>query len=268
MQQTQPQQHKPVRRAEIRIRRREACRPPEPSSTFHLYRAAPDTLPRGIWFWWSSRVPPTRAAPLALPERLRTCQIQQRVCGLIRATLQHCNPTLNEPLNWGWNYSVHNNTHHQNTPKVITDATCTNEVMQPIKKFKCIIHPVFVIKQYAVYTIYYWAVCSILVLHFKHSHRWQTLLPAISQKALQDVRGAGRPEHRPLHATILKIIAVNLMRAEPLFDSLLDAVILGEPDRTWTRRETVIHEVHRVLQQTHKKIVRYQSHTKNCICHH
>lgn len=88
------------------------------------------------------------------------------------------------------------------------------------------------------------------------------LLPAITQKALQNVRGAGRPEHGPFHTTILKIIAVNLMRAEPLFDSLLDAVILGEPDRTRTRRETVIHEVHRVLQQTHKNCVRYYTHKK------
>ncbi len=46
--QTQAQQHKPVRRAGIRIRHRAACHPPEPSSTSRLYRAAPDTLPPGI----------------------------------------------------------------------------------------------------------------------------------------------------------------------------------------------------------------------------
>lgn len=71
--------------------------------------------------------------------------------------------------------------------------------------------------------------------------------PAVSQQALQDVRGSWRAEDRPLDASVLEVAAVDLMGAEPLLDSLLDAVSLREAHRARSRGKAVVHKVHRVL---------------------
>ena len=73
--------------------------------------------------------------------------------------------------------------------------------------------------------------------------------PAVPEQALQDVRGPWRAEDGPLDAPVFEVAAVDLMGTEPLFDSLLDAVALGEAHRARTRGETVIHEVHSVLKR-------------------
>lgn len=77
--------------------------------------------------------------------------------------------------------------------------------------------------------------------------------PAVSQQALQDVRGPRRSEDGPLDATVFEVAAVDLMGTEPLFDSLLDAVSFGEANGARSRRETVIHKVHSVLNRSDKE---------------
>lgn len=79
------------------------------------------------------------------------------------------------------------------------------------------------------------------------------LSPAVPQKALQDVGGPRRAEDGPLDAPVFEVAAVDLVGTEPLFDSLLDAVPLGETYRAGSRRETVIHEVHGILQEEEEK---------------
>lgn len=65
---------------------------------------------------------------------------------------------------------------------------------------------------------------------------------------MQDVRGPRGAEDRPFDAPVLKVVAVDLVRAEPLFDSLLDAVALGEAHGLGAGREAVVHKVHHVLK--------------------
>lgn len=72
--------------------------------------------------------------------------------------------------------------------------------------------------------------------------------PAVTQKSLQDVRWARRAENRPLHPTVSEVAAVDFLGTKPLFDPVLDAVVLREAHGLWTRRETVIHERHCVLK--------------------
>lgn len=71
--------------------------------------------------------------------------------------------------------------------------------------------------------------------------------PAVPEQALQDVRGPWRAKDGPLDASVFKVAAVDLVGAEPLFDSLLDAVALGEAHGARSRGKTVIHKVHGVL---------------------
>ncbi len=71
--------------------------------------------------------------------------------------------------------------------------------------------------------------------------------PAVSEQALQDVRGPWRAEDGPLDASVFEVAAVDLVGTEPLFDSLLDAVTLRETHGARSRGETVIHEIHSVL---------------------
>ena len=59
-----------------------------------------------------------------------------------------------------------------------------------------------------------------------HTYKTHHHPPAVSQESLQYVRGAGRPEHTPLDTTLFEVVAVDLVWAEPLLDSLLDAVTL------------------------------------------
>ncbi len=66
---------------------------------------------------------------------------------------------------------------------------------------------------------------------------------------MQDVRGPWRAEDGPLDASVFKVAAVDLVGTEPLFDSLLDAVALGEAHRARSRGEAVIHKVHSVLSK-------------------
>lgn len=73
------------------------------------------------------------------------------------------------------------------------------------------------------------------------------LSPAVPQKPLQDVGGPWRAEDRPLDAPVFEVAAVDLVGTEPLFDSLLDTVPLGETYGAGSRRETVVHEVHGIL---------------------
>lgn len=76
--------------------------------------------------------------------------------------------------------------------------------------------------------------------------------PAVSQQPLEDVRRSRRAENGPLDASVFEVAAFDLVGAEPLFDSLLDAVALGEAHRTRPRGETVVHKVHRVLIEGEK----------------
>lgn len=71
--------------------------------------------------------------------------------------------------------------------------------------------------------------------------------PAVPEQALQDVRGSWCAEDGPLDASVFEVAAVDLMGTEPLFDSLLDAVALGEAHGARSRGETVVHKVHRIL---------------------
>ena len=73
--------------------------------------------------------------------------------------------------------------------------------------------------------------------------------PAVSEQALQDVRGPRRAEDGPFDAPVFEVAAVDLVRAQPLLDSLLDAVAFWEAHGARSRGETVIHKVHRVLKQ-------------------
>lgn len=73
--------------------------------------------------------------------------------------------------------------------------------------------------------------------------------PAVSKESLQDVGGPRCAEDGPLDTPIFEVAAVDLMGPQPLFDSLLDAVALGEAHRARSRGETVIHKVHRVLKK-------------------
>lgn len=90
------------------------------------------------------------------------------------------------------------------------------------------------------------------VLSLDHSsfQDWLTSSsPAVSEQTLQDVGGPRRAEDGPLHASVFEVAAVDLVGAQPLFDSLLDAVTLWEAHGAWSRGETVIHKVHSVLKQ-------------------
>lgn len=73
--------------------------------------------------------------------------------------------------------------------------------------------------------------------------------PAVPEQALQDVGGSWGAEDGPLDASVFEVAAVDLVGAEPLFDALLDTVALGEADRARSRGETVVHEVHRILNR-------------------
>lgn len=79
--------------------------------------------------------------------------------------------------------------------------------------------------------------------------------PAVSQQALQDVRGPRCAEDGPLDAPVFEVAAVDLVGAKPLFDSLLDAVTLREAHRARSRGETVIHKVHSVLNRDQRETV-------------
>lgn len=68
----------PVKRGGSRIRRREACRPPAPSSTSRPCTAAPGRLPRGRWCGWSSLAPPARDAQPAQLAHSGTCEGRRR----------------------------------------------------------------------------------------------------------------------------------------------------------------------------------------------
>lgn len=78
--------------------------------------------------------------------------------------------------------------------------------------------------------------------------------PAVPEQALQDVRGSWGAEHGPLDASVFEVAAVDLVGAEPLFDALLDAVALGEADGARSRRETVVYEVHRILNREERRV--------------
>lgn len=73
--------------------------------------------------------------------------------------------------------------------------------------------------------------------------------PAVSQQALQDVGGPRRAEDGPLDASVFEVAAVDLVGAQPLLDSLLDAVALWEAHGARSRGEAVIHKVHSVLSR-------------------
>lgn len=88
--------------------------------------------------------------------------------------------------------------------------------------------------------------------------------PAVPEQALQDVRRPWRAEDGPLDASVFEVAAVDLVGAEPLFDSLLDAVALGEAHGARSRRETVIHEVHRVLNRDKREIVEAEEGRNRC----
>lgn len=79
--------------------------------------------------------------------------------------------------------------------------------------------------------------------------------PAVSEQALQDVRRPWRAEDGPLDASVFEVAAVDLVGTEPLFDSLLDAVALGEAHGARSRGETVIHKVHSVLNRDERETV-------------
>lgn len=79
------------------------------------------------------------------------------------------------------------------------------------------------------------------------------LSPAVPQKALQDVGGPRRAEDGPLDAPVFEVAAVDLVGTEPLFDSLLDTVPLGETYGAGSRRETVIHKVYGILREEEEK---------------
>lgn len=77
--------------------------------------------------------------------------------------------------------------------------------------------------------------------------------PAVSKQSLEDVRGPWRAEDGPLDTSVFEVAAVDLVWAQPLFDSLLDAVALRETHRARSRRETIVHKVHRVLNGDERK---------------
>lgn len=79
--------------------------------------------------------------------------------------------------------------------------------------------------------------------------------PAVPEQALQDIRWPWRAEDRPLDASVFEVAAVDLVGTEPLFDSLLDAVALGEAHGARSWGETVIHKVHRVLNGDKRETV-------------
>lgn len=66
---------------------------------------------------------------------------------------------------------------------------------------------------------------------------------------MQDVRRPRGAEDGPFDAPVLEVVAVDLVGAEPFFDSLLDAVTLGEAHGTRAWGEAVVHEVHHVLKE-------------------
>lgn len=66
---------------------------------------------------------------------------------------------------------------------------------------------------------------------------------------MQDVGGPRRAEDGPFDTSVFKVAAVDLVGTQPLFDALLDAVALGEAHGARSWGETVIHEVHRVLEK-------------------
>jgi len=73
--------------------------------------------------------------------------------------------------------------------------------------------------------------------------------PAVSKQPLEDVRGPWRAEDGPLDTSVFEVAAVDLVRAKPLLDSLLDTVTLRKTHRARSRGETVIHKVDRVLNK-------------------
>lgn len=73
--------------------------------------------------------------------------------------------------------------------------------------------------------------------------------PAVSKESLEDVGGSRRAEDGPFDTSVFEVAAVDLVGAQPLFDSLLDAVPLGEAHGMRSWGETVIHKVHRVLNK-------------------
>lgn len=71
----------------------------------------------------------------------------------------------------------------------------------------------------------HWLSCFSTSKNHTHPHRSS---PAVPQKPLQDVRGPGRAEDRPLDRAVLEDAAVDFLRPQPLLHPLLDTVSFGE----------------------------------------
>lgn len=78
---------------------------------------------------------------------------------------------------------------------------------------------------------------------------WGVSSPAVTQKSLQDVRGAWRAENAPLYCALSHVGAADLLWAEPFFDPMLDAVVCREADGLGAGGEAVVHKRHGVLEE-------------------